>query len=241
MNPVIRILNYPAVLFGYFFAIPVLGRFIAFIWRGTIDIFWRIISLPDIILGLFGVFPQKKMRIAVISLVGDDGEPVVKGDDLKASIQNTVETYMEAVNVRVIIDKVMMMAAPAPLANLGPSCGSSAFKEDMGKTGMYFEQTANKECFESAFQRFTGYAAPVIVYIVKAVQGGDIGCSLGPFTDYVTIEGRKPQCVAHEVAHACGLLHVKERDNLAAHICGGRKLEWWQKAIVRSSRHVTYL
>ena len=235
------LINLPAVLFGFFFSIPFLGRITALVWRGLIDLFWRIISLPDIILGLFGHYPRKKLRIAVIALVGEAQEPVVKEDKLRASIKDTMETYLEAVNVRVIVDQINFMDSPAPLANLNPSCGSGAMRDDMGRAGMYYENTMNQQCFDSAFQRFTGYAAPIIVYVVREVKGGDIGCSLGPFTDYVTIEGQKPQCIAHEVAHACGLLHVEDRENLAAHICGGRKLEWWQKAIVRSSRHVTYL
>jgi hypothetical protein len=241
MNHLKFVVNLPAVLFGLFFSIPYLGRITALIWRGLIDLFWRVISLPDVILGLIGVYPQKKMRIAVIALVGEGLEPVVKMDKLKESVKDTVETYLEAANVRVIVDKIKTMESPAPLANLNPSCGSGAMRDDLGTAGMYYEHTANTQCFDSAFQRFTGYAAPVIVYIVKEVKGSDIGCSLGPFTDYVTIEGQKPQCIAHEAAHACGLLHVKNGDNLAAHICGGRKLAWWQKAIVRSSRHVTYL
>ncbi|WP_320826147.1 hypothetical protein, partial [Reinekea sp.] len=67
------------------------------------------------------------------------------------------------------------------------------------------------------------------------------GCSLGPFTDYVTVEGKDPICLAHEVSHACGLWHTGGRDNLANHICGGTTLKGWQVEIVRSSRHVTYL
>jgi hypothetical protein len=229
-----------AVLFGLLFSIPYLGRITALVWRGVIDIFWRLISLPDVILGMFGLYPQKKLRIAVISLIGDDKEQIVKEDKLKETIQDTIETYLEAANVRVIVDKVKMMESPAPPGSLNPGCGSGALLDDIGTAGMYYEHTINKECFDSAFQRYSGYAAPIIVYVVKEVKGGDIGCSLGPFTDYVTIEGRKPQCIAHEVAHACGLLHVNDGENLAAHICGGRKLAWWQKAIVRSSRHVTY-
>lgn len=235
------VVNVPAFVIGLFFSIPILGRITGLIWRGLIDLFWRIISLPDVILGLLGTYPEKKMRIAVIILTSEGQDVLVKPDKLKESIENAVVTYKEAANVRVIVDKIQTLVAPAPTANLNPSCGGSALKDDIGTAGTYYENTINIQCFDSAFQRLIGYAAPVIVFIVQEVKGGDIGCSLGPFTDYVTIEGGKPQCIAHEVAHACGLLHVNDRDNLAAHICGGKKLETWQKALVRSSRHVTYL
>ncbi len=235
------VLNVPAFLIGLLFSIPVLGRITALIWRGILDLVWRILSLPDVILGLFGVLPEKKMRVSFIILSNEAQEPFVKMDRLKEFIQDTVETYKEAANVRVIVDKVHTMEAPAPAANLNPSCSSRAVVDDMWTAGTYFENTINTQCFDTSFQRIFGYAAPVVVFVVEEVKGGDIGCSLGPFTDYVVIEGGKPKCVAHEIAHACGLWHVKDKDNLANHFCGPRKLEPWQVALVRSSRHVTYL
>lgn len=241
MQVVKFVLNLPAVIVGLFFSIPILGRISGLIWRGLIDLFWRIVSLPDVILGLAGIYPEKKLRVSVIILADEEQDPVVKPDKLKQSIEEMVGIYLEAANVQVIVNEIKTMVAAAPAGNLNPSCGGRAVWDDIWTAGTYFENMANIQCFDSAFQRLVGYAAPVIIFVVQTVKEGDIGCSLGPFTDYVTIEGRKPICIAHEVAHACGLWHVKERENLAAHICGGRKLEPWQVALVRSSRHVTYL
>lgn len=241
MNAVKFILNVPAFLIGLLFSIPVLGRITALAWRGILDLFWRIISLPDVILGLFGVLPEKKMRLSVIVLSNQAQEPFVKMDRLKEIVQDTVETYKEAANVRVMVDKIHTMVTAAPTANLNPSCNARAAVDDIWTAGTYYENTINTQCFDTSFQRITGYAAPVIVFVVEEVKGDDIGCSLGPFTDYVVIEGGKPKCIAHEVAHACGLWHVKTKDNLANHFCGPRKLDPWQVALVRSSRHVTYL
>jgi hypothetical protein len=236
------VLNSPAFVVGLFFSIPILGRITGLIWRGIIlDLFWRIISLPDVILGLFGVLPEKKLRVAVIILANEAQMPIVKMDRLKQSIQETIEVYKQAANVRVIVEKIHEMETAAPAANLNPSCSSRAVIDDIWSAGTYFENTANIQCFDSTFQRIIGFAAPVIVFIVEEVKGGDIGCSLGPFTDYVTLEGGKPKCMAHEIAHACGLWHVKAKDNLANHFCNRGKLEPRQVAIVRSSRHVTYI
>lgn len=235
------ILNLPAVVVGFFFSIPILGRISGLIWRGLIDLVWRVISLPDVFLGLFGIYPEKKLRMSVIVLADENGKPVAESEELKGSIEDAVETYLEAANVQVLVEKIHVMETAAPEANLKPACGGTAVWDDIWSAGMYFENTANLQYFDSAFQRLVGFAAPVVVFVVQEVKGGDIGCSLGPFTDYVTIEGRKPICIAHEVAHACGLWHVKDRENLANHFCGARKLAWWQKAVVRSSRHVTYL
>ncbi|MFZ0546927.1 MAG: hypothetical protein WAM60_15880, partial [Candidatus Promineifilaceae bacterium] len=80
------VINFPAVLVGLFFSIPVLGRISAVIWRGAIDLFWRVVSLPDVVLGLFGVYPEKKMRISVIILTDAEQTPIVKADRLKTAV-----------------------------------------------------------------------------------------------------------------------------------------------------------
>lgn len=243
MNTLKIILNAPAFLVGLLLSVPILGRITSLIWRGLIlDLFWRIISIPDVILGLFGVMPEKKMRVTVIILANETNEPFAKTDNIKNAIENAIKAYKDAANVRVILDKIHIMETAAPAANLKPSCNSKAAIDDIWFPGAYFEYTINTQCFESAFQRVVGYAAPVIVYVVPEVKESDIGCSLGPFTDYVVIEGGTPKCMAHEIAHACGLWHVKKEKNLANHFCNpDNNLDPWQVAIVRSSRHVTYL
>jgi hypothetical protein len=70
------------------------------------------------------------------------------------------------------------------------------------------------------------------------------GCSLGPLTDYVTQEARtigSNRLMAHEVAHACGLWHSEEKPNLMYPRRPGEEIATWQAAVLRNSRHVTYL
>ena len=77
---------------------------------------------------------------------------------------------------------------------------------------------------------------------VKSVEGGKLaGCSLGPLTDYVTVRADQPVCLAHELGHACSLLHTQAAANLMNPTCGGVHLSRWQVAVLRASRHVTYL
>jgi hypothetical protein len=102
-------------------------------------------------------------------------------------------------------------------------------------------------------RRFIGYGAPVIAFAVRSFKDGNEGCSLGPLQDYVTVDFSKPASVlAHELGHACGLLHDEDWP-LSTYQSGGMitlmkkysndrpaSLTRAQKAWVRASRHVSF-
>jgi predicted Zn-dependent protease len=81
-----------------------------------------------------------------------------------------------------------------------------------------------------------------------------VGCSLGPLTDYITVMFRREDAsvvdhstLAHELGHACSLSHVDGGNNLMnphpepANRAQRRSLTRAQIALLRASRHVTYL
>lgn len=234
-------LNFLATFIGLILSIPVIGRLIGLIWRGLIDLIWRIVSIFDIIAGIFGLRLPKKLRVCIIILSDEERNPMATPESLQPHLDEAKRIYKDACNVNFIVTGIHTLENPAPKGNLDPNCGSGALGDDLWIDGTYFENNANVQCFDSAFLRLVGYAAPVVIFVVREVQGDDKGCSLGPFTDYVTVEGHDPNCIAHEVSHACGLWHAGDESNLANHVCGGTKLKGWQVAIVRSSRHVTFL
>jgi hypothetical protein len=82
------------------------------------------------------------------------------------------------------------------------------------------------------------------VFVVRDVVG-KCGCSLGPLGDYVTVDrdglGGTRRILAHELGHSCGLRHVGGEGNLMRPRNPGERLTRWQRAVLRSSRHVTYL
>ena len=94
---------------------------------------------------------------------------------------------------------------------------------------------------------------PITIFIVRDIED-KIGCSLGFLTDYVTIDttpttGSSPVSgvssaynMAHELGHCCGLVaHSADRKNLM-YPDDGRdyNVKFWQKEIVRTSRHCTF-
>ena len=67
----------------------------------------------------------------------------------------------------------------------------------------------------------------------------------GPLTDYVTMTPsavRELNVMAHESGHSCNLWHSGAHSNLMwPDPSRGNQVHWWQKNLVRISRHVRYL
>ena len=225
---------------GLVLAIPIIGRLIKEIWNVIIEIGNRILGLPDLILCAFGVMWTKKLRICIIILRIDEKTPTATPESLKPDIDKAVRIYKDAANVDFVVEGIHTVNKPSPSRNLDVSCGAGAWWEDLWLEGSYFEVTANTQCFDGIARRITGFASPVIVFVVRDV-GDKLGCSVGPLSDYVTVEGDNPICLAHEVAHACSLWHHGNREYLMNGRCGGTKLKKWQKCLLRNSRHVTFL
>lgn len=233
------ILDAIGLILGLIFSIPIIGRLIREIWDALVEIFWRIASIPGLLLDALGVDITKRLRVCVIILSDEDG-PVAAPVSLDPSIQQAIRIYRDAANVELIVEHIHTVKGEAPDRNLDVGCDAEAWWEDLWVEGSFFEFTANRVCFDGAGRRLVGFAAPVVVFVVRSVSGA-AGCSLGLFSDYVTVEGPDATCFAHEIGHACGLWHHGDRTNLLNGICGGTQLEGWQRALVRSSRHVTYI
>ena len=202
----------------------------------------RTLGLPEAGAYFLGFSPTKKIRLQVKIFRDEQGVPVADEAATAESIATATQIFAELLNVRVIMldPPVVTLPDPAPTAALSVHCDADGWKEDFAEAGRYFRTHMAK----TAVSTLTGYAAPVTVFIVRemAIKAG---CSLGPLANYVTVVGKvlnkaNARILAHEVGHACLLLHSPDENNLM-YPRPGHHLEPWQAAMARNSRHVTYL
>ena len=218
-------------------------------------------SVPDWILGIFGIRPQKYLKVLVI-LQRDENERLVA--DVPAVIPHiefAVKTFQEKAKVG-----ILPLAEPGPSHNgfiyiwpsinssktLDVGCKSEALAEDLLMAGGIFDAMITEAGFNSAAARFGHIGPPVFVFAVRTYSGDEstVGCSLGFWSDYVTVQfppvppptgtSLNPTTMAHELGHACLLTHTDPPNLMQATGPNPSDLSAWQVTKIRSSRHVTY-
>ncbi|HSE80411.1 MAG TPA: matrixin family metalloprotease [Gaiellaceae bacterium] len=200
----------------------------------------RIVGIPELAGSLAGSRRPKKLRVRVAILRDENGKPVATPEDVEPSLAEAKRVLREAAAIELLAAAeplVRTIAEPAPAAALDSPCAEGSYRADFGRGGAFFR--LHREA-----GGVTGSGAPLTVFVVRDVLG-KAGCSLGPLVDHVTVDmsaltGRRLRVLAHELGHACGLPHSSAAENLMLPTRMGDRLQPWQVAVFRSSRHVTY-
>jgi len=236
----VRLLNSLALGLSLPFTVPYAGRALKWIWSAVLTAVWGLASLPEVLLSCAGVRWEKRLRVQVVVLRDEAGEPVVALDRLDEHLALAREIFASEARVRIEVGEITVSARPSSTSLLEPGCHAvGSFVEDLGRRGSAYELLSSTEAATGNFRRLVGYGAPVVVLVVRSFRTKHLGCSLGPLTDYVTIAAANAICIAHELGHACGLPHSRQKNNLMSRFCGRRDIAGWQVAVIRSSRHVT--
>lgn len=204
--------------------------------RITMEIIHRLfVNLFDTLFGFLN-WPKKRIRVKVLILRPEHGDTSITPADLDSSLKYAINIFKERFNVYLLPAKknvlfTEVLESPVPHEALFTSGGNGALKDEWGIAGNVFAANLVAPVY------------PLTAFVVIDMKDAT-GCSLGPMTDYITIshEGIQNETVlAHEIAHACGLWHLKDKTNLLWPTGSrGSTIRWWQKNIFRSSRHVTY-
>ena len=249
-----------AFLWGVILSIPGVGRVIRWVWNLILTVVWFIVGLIDMLLFAINIRPEKKLRLCVVILRDENGTPVDTVANVLNDLQLAINIFEQEANIRIVPtqrwqydsgfaarevasqDWVVVHGRDGTSRILDVSCGGKAAGEDLNLTGSRFQLISSTECFYNSYRSIIGYGAPIIVFVVRSINGTSVGCSLGPLTDYVTVQatGRFPSTIAHEIGHACNLRHRASPTNLMTPGRIANRLTDGQAAIVRASRHVTY-
>ena len=205
----------------------------------------RALSAPELVLTAAGSERRKKLRLRVVILRDRDGEPVAPLEDVEKAVAEARRVLERQANVEIVPANgrlVDVLDEPAEEAALDHPCSKQGlWRADLGPAGRYFRALQAR----NPGRRALGFGAPVTAFVVRDVIG-KCGCSLGPLGDYVTIDagglaGDNIRILAHELGHSCGLSHARDADNLMRPRAPGERLTKVQRALLRNSRHVTYL
>lgn len=200
--------------------------------RIILEILHRLsINIFDALFGFF-YWPEKKIRIKIFILPAENS---LSPADLDKAINYAKDVFKKNFNVKLLPVSdgsfAGILKTIPPYEALYIKGGTGALVEEFRSVGTFFASNLISPIY------------PVTVFVVKDIKGAT-GCSLGPITDYVTLDhdgAKDVSILAHELAHACGLWHLNDQTNLLWNKNNrGDKIRWWQKNVFRSSRHVTY-
>ena len=194
-----------------------------------------VINIVDTLFGFLN-WPEKKLRIKIFILQDPQADPVVSPTDLDAAVEYAKRSFKKNFNTTLLPDKnkqtfAEVLQKKVPHEVLYTKGGKGALTEEFKTAGSFFASN------------LSGLFYPVTAFVVLDIDHAS-GCSLGPLTDYVTLDpvgARNASTLAHEIAHTCGLWHQEAKSNLMWRTFSrGEEVTWWQKNLFRSSRHVTY-
>lgn len=217
--------------------------------RVIVEFIGRVLGIFDFLLG-FVAWPQKKIRLHVVVLSQNVASPIITTKqlvpiidpiDLNDSIEFAKQHLKERFNVKLVPygkEFIQIDNEDAPDYALNVECGTGAVSDEYNDAGEFFAK------------RVAGWNVipisltfPITVFVVSDVKDKQ-GCSLGPLTDYITIDSdgvNSQTTLMHEIGHSCGLWHSKTQTNIMySNSSRGDGAKWFQKNLLRSSRHVMY-
>ena len=213
----------------------------------------RIAGVVDLTASLFGIRPEKHLRLKVLILTDTLGQPMQTEQEVERWLNETKRIFKDRMNVVIQAPDthfpiIGVIEEPAPPEAVFATCGVTAAFSDASD---YFDDhcTYTKRGVISFLLDAIGYGEAMYAFVVHNIdEGSRNGCAFPVVQDYCLVE-RNPRTttLAHEMCHLGGLSfpnegHRSEPDNLMNITRDDldSDLTRWQISVVRSSRYVTY-
>lgn len=260
--PVAFLLTLAGLIVQLLLLIPFIGPIVKWLIGAVVWVWSQFVGLLDAAAGLIGLRPIKHLRLEVIILMRPGRTLTVAPAATGPLLAQTETIFRTRADVKVHTT-LHQVNTPSPEGALTIGTEIDPFfgllGEDLTEAGLYFQTTITEKLWQDNPWFAIRVGAPIVVFVVEEVQGSYAGCAAGPVIDYICVEGRTfagsdMTLIAHEMGHALGLLHDKVTDcdsgdvtNLMYCKSGrsgqsrGSNLSPFQRAVVRSSPHVTYL
>ncbi len=199
------ILNAIASLIQFLFAIPIVGRFLSWLWNIATAVVSAVVGAVDAVGGLIGIRPEKRLVLLVLNQLDEQRQPIATDADLMASISRMIQVYRDEANIRVLPvrlfnyrtpfsdaqsasqDYVVTISQTGTPHRLDVSCGGANAASDLGFEGADFQNILTLSGFWTNWRRLIGYGAPVCAFSVRSFSGTSDGCSNGPLDDFVLV------------------------------------------------------
>lgn len=205
----------------------------------------RILSLPELLLCTIGVrVGRKRLRICPIVIADKQGVPVIPIATIQEQINTAIKIY-SGCNVDVIASEITVVTGKSHLAEASSCDAGGYFSQD--RTELEHLTCCPQILSKIRCLRFpSGLIWPrhVLKAIwVNEISGSAVGCYLLPESFVLIDKDGAMDTLAHELGHACDLLHRDdEPGNLMAPgtVRTGSALTSWQCCVIRTGRFVTY-
>jgi len=237
------ILDIVAFIINLILSIPIIGGIIRTILNWLTEVIWRIVGLFDFLASLAGIRLRKKMYFGVV-VPPTSGIPT--DSDIQRQVDAVIDFYDRTCNINMIFTGICRTNISPPDGSLTVACNGSGFIADWWLPGSYFEFAAATCKFRDGFRRVIGLGAEIIVFVVQDVTPENTnGCSFASTHNWVVVEAEPTDSAfvaAHEIGHACWLIHVDDPTNLMSPVTPASDpvLTNLQIALVRWSKHCVY-
>jgi hypothetical protein len=231
------VLSAIAAVIEIILSLPLIGAILRWIISLITAIWWTFVSIIDIVAGLLGIRPEKKLRVCAVILADERSKPVDSVEHAVDQLQVAANIFKRDANIRLIPSGPFQYSTgfngapvvtedwitvldrePGDTDTLDPPCDADGFAQDLGIPGSKFNLLMTVHCFYGTWRRLLGYGAPVSVFFVRSVPGSE-GCGIW-IVDFVTVAAQTmpiPQdlrrVAAHELGHASNLWHIGASDN----------------------------